>query len=219
MKLTASALKGKNEQEYFFQVEVTDFPVVGIWLGSVSRLVASWSDQRTTGMADPPLAFICMDAITCVFHLYIHPPSYPDTQMFFQLNLHSCNMSDTDNLSILKTSVSRWTQFAKWWNFISESCETNETNRIVLMVHNYVHVCKNKAKTVICFRRQHYEVSWLPEYTEWLHFSIIGFFSLPMVPEYSRMTMSGWIRLKLWNSFSGIMRSVSHMDWPKQSRI
>ena len=62
------------------------------------------------------------------------------------------------------------------------------------------------------------EVSWLPEYTEWPGYSINGFFSSLMARAYSKMTMPGFIGLKLWKSGSGSMRHHFH-TWMGHHRV
>ena len=54
------------------------------------------------------------------------------------------------------------------------------------------------------------EVSWLPEYTEWPGYSING--------SYSKMTMSGFMGLRLWKSGSGSMRHHFH-TWIGHHRV
>ncbi len=69
---------------------------------------------------------------------------------------------------------------------------------------------RSRFSNVMCPKN---EVSWLPEYTEWPGYSISGFSRA-----YSKMTMPGFIGLKLWKSGSGSMRHHFH-TWIGHHRV
>ncbi len=74
---------------------------------------------------------------------------------------------------------------------------------------------KHRFSNIMCPKN---EVSWLPEYTEWPGYLINGFFLPLMARAYSKMTMQGFIGLKLWKSGSGSMRHHFHA-WIGHHRV